>query len=673
MRSAVPTAWVPRSKPIWFTELGCAAIDKGTNQPNRFLDPKSSESGLPHFSSGARDDLIQVQYLRAMTSYWGAPENNPVSPLYGGAMVDMDNAHVWAWDARPFPRFPGASDLWSDAGNYARGHWLNGRMTAQSLAAVVREICAQAGLADVDVAELYGLLRGYVVDRPEDARAALQPLMLAYGFEAAERGGTLRFGMRRGRPVRTLDPAGLAVTSETEGDIVRRRSAEAEMAGRVRLTYVTSERDYETRAAEAVLPGDPGAATSRSELPLCLTAGEAVAVVERWLAEARVARETLSLALPPSASDLGAGDVFALQDGDPEARYRVDRVEVLGPRLIEATRIEDHVYVPAPSEGGQELPSAGYAPPLPVDVQFLDLPLLSGDEVPHAPHVAAVAAPWPGPVTVQGSSTDAGYAEEALLERASVMGVSLSPLGRAEPGAWDRGSVLRVRMLGGSLSSASREAVLNGANALAIGDGSPENWEILQFRDAVLVAPDTFDLSLLLRGQQGTDAILPELWPAGSRVVLLSRDMQQLDLPQSLRGVERHYRVGPASQPIDSASFTHLAAAFRGVGLRPYAPCHLRFSAEPAGLAFTWIRRTRIDGDGWDGVDVPLGEDREAYLVRVVSGGVTLREEQVTEPAWLYTTAARASDAPSVPFEIHVAQLSDRFGPGPFLRSVIDV
>ena len=33
--------------PIWFTELGCAAIDKGTNQPNKFLDPKSSESQLP--------------------------------------------------------------------------------------------------------------------------------------------------------------------------------------------------------------------------------------------------------------------------------------------------------------------------------------------------------------------------------------------------------------------------------------------------------------------------------------------------------------------------------------------------------------------------------------------------------------------------------------------------
>ena len=46
-RQATPTDWEPGSKPIWFTEIGCAAIDKGTNEPNKFLDPKSSESFLP--------------------------------------------------------------------------------------------------------------------------------------------------------------------------------------------------------------------------------------------------------------------------------------------------------------------------------------------------------------------------------------------------------------------------------------------------------------------------------------------------------------------------------------------------------------------------------------------------------------------------------------------------
>jgi hypothetical protein len=60
-----PTAWIPCSKPIWITELGCPAVDKGANQPSVFPDPKSSESHLPYFSNGSRDDLIQRRSLEA--------------------------------------------------------------------------------------------------------------------------------------------------------------------------------------------------------------------------------------------------------------------------------------------------------------------------------------------------------------------------------------------------------------------------------------------------------------------------------------------------------------------------------------------------------------------------------------------------------------------------------
>ena len=42
-----PTDWVPRSKPVGFIEYGCPAVDKGANQPNVFIDPKSSESFAP--------------------------------------------------------------------------------------------------------------------------------------------------------------------------------------------------------------------------------------------------------------------------------------------------------------------------------------------------------------------------------------------------------------------------------------------------------------------------------------------------------------------------------------------------------------------------------------------------------------------------------------------------
>uniref|UniRef100_UPI0035E41A27 baseplate megatron protein TIM-barrel domain-containing protein n=1 Tax=Jiella pacifica TaxID=2696469 RepID=UPI0035E41A27 len=99
---AEPTAFVPMAKPIWLTELGCPAIDKGANQPNLFVDPKSSESALPHFSDGSRDDLVQRRFLEAHLDHWtpGAAgfsnAANPISPVYGGRMVPADTIHLCA-------------------------------------------------------------------------------------------------------------------------------------------------------------------------------------------------------------------------------------------------------------------------------------------------------------------------------------------------------------------------------------------------------------------------------------------------------------------------------------------------------------------------------------------------------------------------------------------------
>ncbi len=666
------TAWVPQSKPYWFTELGCAAIDKGTNQPNKFLDPKSSESKLPKFSNGRRDDFIQMQYLRAMMSFWTDAANNPVSEVYGSPMVDIDKAHVWAWDARPYPYFPGNTDLWSDGDNYAKGHWLNGRGAARSLAGLVAEICRKAGLNNYDVSELYGIVRGYTSGDAESARAALQPLMLAYGFDVIERNGELVFQTRSDKVGALLDLERLAVSPEAETDLLMTRAPAAEVAGRLRLSYVEADAEFATRAAEAVFPDEATHAVSQSELPLVLTHAEARAIVERWLAEARVARDTAKFALPPSQLSLRAGDVVTIPGEGGGAEYRIDRVEQAGLQILEAVRVEPEIYVPSDSVEVAVRPKA-FVPPVPVYPIFLDLPLLQGDEVEHAPYIAASARPWPGSVAVYGSASDDGYQLNRLLSASAVVGTTETPLHAAKAGLIDRGAVLRVKIVSGELAATSLTEMLNGANAAAIGDGSSANWEVFQFTEATLVAERTYDISGRLRGQAGTDGVMPEVWPQGSIFVLLDGAPQQIDLALSARGLARHYRIGPAQRGYDDPSYVHKIEAFDGNGLRPYAPVHLRAAADGAGnLELSWVRRTRIDGDSWQSMDVPLGEGSEVYLVQVLQNEGVVREATVLTPSWAYTAMAQAADSLSGAFEIAVAQVSDRFGPGPFRRITIN-
>ena len=666
IRQAVPTDWEPMSKPIWFTEYGCAAVDKGTNEPNKFLDSKSSESALPRYSSGTRDDLMQMQYLRAMADYWDDPEHNPQSTEYGGRMLDMTRAFVWAWDVRPFPFFPNNVDLWSDGVNYARGHWVNGRTASRSLASVVDEICRRAGLEAIRTEELFGYVRGFAVEQVTDARAALQPLMIRYGFDAIERNGVLQFRMRNGLKETTLDPQGLAVTSQLDGILEQVRGAEAEISGRVRLRFVQADGNFETVAEEAVLANEATHAVSASELNMALTRAEGRQVAERWLTEARVSRESLRLALPPSLMSLGAGDVIELPGEAQEGPglYRIDRVEQGAMQVVDAVRIEPEVYDPA--EIDDELAQLRpFVSPVPVVPYFLDLPLLRGDEVPHAPHVAATAQPWPGAVALFQSSTDADYVLNAVLPTPSVIGATLNPIEAARPGIIDRGDVLEVKLVSGTLSSVSEDALLSGANLAAIGDGSQDNWEVFQFAQAELVAPNTYWLKTRLRGQAGTNGLMPEIWPVGSTFVLLNGSPLQITHSPNLRRVVQHYRVGPARRSYDDPSYRHLVRAFDGNGLRPLSPCHLRAALRPDGsFDVSWIRRTRIDGDAWEGVDVPLGEESESYLVRVVQGGSIRREEIVETPTWMYTSAAQSADGVVAPFDVQVAQISATYGAG---------
>ncbi|MBL4811323.1 MAG: glycoside hydrolase/phage tail family protein, partial [Rhodobacteraceae bacterium] len=671
IRQVAPSAWVPGMKPIWFTEMGCAAINKGTNQPNKFLDPKSSESSLPHYSNGLRDEFMQLQYIRAMTGYYAELDNNPVSLLYGQPMVDMQRAHVWAWDARPFPAFPAREDLWSDGENYARGHWLNGRSTSRPLSAVVTEICAKAGVTDVETDRLWGLVRGYRLDDSQTARAALQVLMLAYSFDVVERDGKLVFISRTGQPTATMSYDELAFDPEENATVETMRSSAAERAGRVRLGFIEGEGNYDAGAAEAVFADDPSQLVSSSELPLALTRSEARGVAERWLAEARIARDTLRFALPPSAGELGPGDTIIL-DGPASGRWRIDQIEDTGILRAEAVRIEPETYLAHDvAEETAQLRSLSAA--VPVEAVFLDLPLMSGEEEPHAPHVAVTAKPWPGSAALYAAQGGASFALDRILARASNIGETLSALDQAPPGLYDRGPALVVRMVSGQLSSATPEALFSGANLVAIGSGADDVWELFQFEEALLIAPNTYELKMRLRGQAGSDAVMPAQWPVGSRLVIMNGVPEQISLAQADRGLARTYRWGPAQKPVDDAAYRQEERSFGGIGLRPYSVAHLRHVAQASGdVGVSWIRRTRIEGDPWSEGEVPLGETYERYALRVMQGAVVLREIELSTAAWIYSTADQTSDGVVGTYSIEVAQISDRFGNGPFIATQVN-
>ena len=667
--SLVATAWVPQSKPFWFTEAGCPAIDKGANQPNVFADAKSSESALPYHSGGGRDDTMQAAFIRVLMDYWSAGgSRNPLSALYGGTMVSAANIHFWAWDARPFPSFPALGDVWADSPNYERGHWLNGRVAGLALGDLVRALCTDGGVPDVATAGLFQQIEGYHAAGITSARSLLEPLARTWSFDAVESGGTLHFRTRARGPSSAIADRGLAERPRGAALYDVTRMQEAELPVSVTLGYIESGDDYRTAAVTARRLEGGSRRETALELPAVAGQADAAARANIMLHEAWVGRAQAEFTMPLSALALEPGDVVSLNLDGRVNSHRIEQMtDGLG-RRMRARRHEESVYAAGPSPA-RKLSVAAAAIIGPPAFVMVDLALAGNGIEAHAPWIAATATPWPGRLALYRKEAGS-FVAAGSVEAPATMGALIDPLPAGPLHVFDRAARVRVKLWSGALQAVSGAALLGGANAAAIGP------EILQFRDAALVAADTYEISWMLRGQRGSDVDMAAIAPPGTRFVLLDAKVLQPQLPLALARQSATWRIGPAGLDYGDASFAEFSHAASAIGLRPLRPAQLRAARDSAGaIAVSWLRRTRIDGDSWELAEAPLGEEREEYALDILDGIAVKRAATLGQTSFLYSLAQQTADfgGAVTTISLRVAQVSQAFGRGAILERTLHV
>lgn len=659
IRSATPTAWVPGSKPVWFTEIGCPAVDKGANQPNLFPSDVSSEGAFPHYSARIRDDFMPRQYLRAALEWWA--EN-------GAGVVDPANVLVWAWDARPWPEFPLHQSIWADGPDWTLGHWLNGRAgNAPAAESIARRLRDYHGLApaDFDVSAAYGQADGYAVSGAMSFRSFAQTWEIGMQIDASESGGVLAFRSRRALvPVARLTESDFV--DNDAGTYTATRAAVEDVARQARVLFSDGTVDYRSAPALATIESGPEDGVAEAELPLVMDLERGTAAAEAILRQAADGREALAFALPPSRREVKPGTVITVAlDGVPDRAYIVHKVTRGEALAIEAKAFAEGAL--APVSGARRLtPSARTFGAKSVSLVFLDLPTLPGVAVDDwRGYVAAHAAPWPGGADVlRSSDRDTGFALNLQIGAPARIGATRSALPRGR--FWVvTGDVLEVEIYSGALISRPLADVLAGANALAVKHAA--GWEILQYTTAKLIGARRWRLSGLIRGQRGTESVVAsDPLPAGATVVALDRAVAPVDMVPADAGRAFWYRFGPTGG--DAAGFPVAQHTFRATGRRPFAPVHLRAVRAASGdVALSWIRRTRVEGDTWpEAGDVPLGEVAERYRLQVVRASAVVRTETVSAPAFAYTAAMQSADGVAAGFTVRVAQVSETYGAGAF-------
>ena len=676
VEAASATGWIPQGKPIWLTELGCPAVDKGANQPNVFYDPKSAQSALPYFSSGGRDDFQQRAYVEAYQRFFDIDHpafdgSNPVSSVYGGRMIPPAHMHLWAWDARPFPYFPDLADVWSDGANWERGHWLNGRLGQVSLAELIAAVMADHGFTDFAVEDVHALLAGFVVDSVLSARATLELLLEVYRVNAADAGDHVLFRGLARQPDAELD-LGRLVERADEPLVARRRAQETELASELVLRFIDLGKDYRVGAASSRRLVGQSRRTTNIELSAVLELSEAERMTDALLRDVWAGRERTDLELPPSALSIDAGDLLTLPDGGQSELLLAERIEDAERRSLALRRID--ARGPAAPRATVREPPETIVPFGKPAVRIVELAHPDGEHM-HAPRLAVFADPWPGTIAVYSATEGGGFRLTTTMSRRATMGRLTLPLAAGPRGLFDRGNVIEVELLGGALASLPDVDVLGGGNAAAVRTNGGD-WEILQFAAAELIGPRHYRLTRLLRGQCGSEQAMATGAASGADFVLLDAAVETLPVRVDQLGLPLRHRFGPARDDHAAPAFLEQTITAKGVGLIPFAPVHLHARRAASGdVALTWMRRTRFAGAGWELVEVPLNEERERYRVEIRDGPDVVRSLEVASPAYFYSAADQTADFGLLPseFSLRVAQLSATVGAGRMLEAVVSL
>jgi hypothetical protein len=632
IRATTPTPWVAKSKPLALMELGFPAVDKGANRPSIFPDPKSVESGLPPFSNGARDDVEQRLALEATLTYWR--DNNPASTVYVGPMLDMSRCHIWAWDARPYPHFPGLLDVWADGAYAMLGHWLAGRAGTLSKSSLVRDICARGGLADVNVDAITGYVDGFAIEAPTAPRTVLENIFIAFGLEAISRSQGLFIGDAK-PPLANFTVISGDILKREASIAVSRASQDHGLPSAGRFSAHAAERDYQPASFTTPMSDQNG--------PVMALASPMVADPQTRIAIARrLSRMSggkgLNVSLSPALSArLEVGDRIALGDGGV---WRVDRMDGQWSQNVAATPAPDVsfsglTYLPTPTP---EQPAL-YSPPVLV---VLDLTAPFTSSTTPNPIVGCAAQIWPGDIEVLVGEKVVGTLSKPMTYGSLSASISVGPVGRMifTP-------LLVNTFFGASLLSSGQAALVQNAQVV----------DVISWRKADLIGAGNWRISQWVRGLSG--AASGVALPAGTTFIVLDNALQEMALETGLSGVSLPWQARPIS---DISLMTNVTARFDANARLPWPPCLVVAKRSGAGVTISWTRRARGTGDGWGAINAPMGSALERYQVKILTlAGVVVRTVTTTVPTYIYLIANETADFGALLSQIRVeiSQIGD--------------
>ncbi|RJG56720.1 hypothetical protein D0Z70_05115 [Sphingobium terrigena] len=469
-----------------------------------------------------------------------------------------------------------------------------------------------------------------------DVREAITPLVEAHGL--ALQGLTL---MAAGESVDEIGSGALAarVNGRLVDAVEQSGGAADGVPVALSLRHYDAARDYQAGVQRVTRPG-PGRSERGIELPAVLAADAARGLAGERLASGWTGRATMVLRCGWAALGLAPGMVVRVADAPGLWRIEEREWEAMAVRLSLRRVPGAGGVMPGGASSGVIVRQVD-APHGVTTLVLADLPRLT-DGVASAPLVVAAASGGPGWRSAALFAMS-GTGEAVPIGRSApraVLGVADNALSPGSVTMVDGQNALLVTVLAADMDllSADEAALAQGRNLCLLGQ------ELIQFGAAVQTGEASYRLTDLRRGLRGTEWAMAG--HAAGEAFLLIEEERLVEPLATLGGTgEVGGTVQLSAIGLGDVEPVVAEVAVTGEALMPPAPVHLTARADGGGRTIGWTRRSRAGWRWSSGGDVPLGEESERYVVRVLDGDVVVRSAETVVPGWTYDAAMIAADS----------------------------
>lgn len=524
---------------------------------------------------------------------------------------------------------------------------------------ILHDLWVECGMdpADIDTTGVEDLtIVGYVRSNTMACKDAMLPLAQACFFDGIESNGKLSFRLRGGEITKTLtvDDLGVSVDDGTTGNttaLTQTESQDVDLPRSVRVHYLSQSRDYETGQQNSPSRLDTKAVNDVDiQLPMVLLDTQAKQIADKLWASQWAERVAYQTVVDASFQDIEPADAIAIPSDGEVVRVRItDLTDSLpATRSLSMVRDDNLAFVSYAVASQVPVTTTRLTIITPAASLFLDLPALvdtDNDGGFYAAMYGLLPDDFKAASLYRSVDNGGNYSRIVSTSTTAIKGNVPMALPSGPTTIFDNGNVLTVELYDVSdiLENSTRDDVLNGANACAVG--ADDRWEIVQFTTATHLSGSLYKLSGLLRGRRGTEWAVGTS-QAGDSFVMLST-VVRVPLDTTLLNKDELYKTVGSGSTLDAAGTETFQG--NGVALRPFSPAYLDATKDAVSndIAITWLRRSRIGQTLQSGKDVALNEAVEDYEVDILDApsGNVLRTISVSTQSAVYKGADQLADS----------------------------